>query len=108
MLGGYPRDPAALQPGTAAGGAVWAAAMVRARPGFPATERPEHPPRRRQDCHTGANPADNYWRSGNVLGAVELTSGIIQRVVRRAGANLAVNETPPDTGRPVIGTPIPD
>ena len=57
---------------------------------------------------TGANPADNYWRTGNMLGAIELTSGIIQRVVRGAGADLAVNEPHPDTGRPVIGTPIPD
>jgi hypothetical protein len=57
---------------------------------------------------SGANPADNYWRTGNMLGAIELTSGIIQRVVRGAGADLAVNEPHPDTGRPLIGTPIPD
>jgi hypothetical protein len=44
---------------------------------------------------TGANPADNYWRTGNMLGAIELTSGIIQRVVRGAAADLAVNEPHP-------------
>jgi hypothetical protein len=56
---------------------------------------------------TGANPADNYWRTGNMLGAIELISGIIQRVIRGAGADQAVHEPHLDTGRPVIGPPIP-
>jgi hypothetical protein len=57
---------------------------------------------------TGSNPADNYWRAGNMLGAVELKTGIIHRVVRGTGAGLAVNEPHPDSGRPVMGTPIPE
>jgi hypothetical protein len=31
---------------------------------------------------TGNNPADNFWRQGNMLGAIELESGLISRVVR--------------------------
>jgi hypothetical protein len=57
---------------------------------------------------TGADPTDNYWRRGNMLAAIELTSGIIQRVVRGAAADLAINEPHPDTGRPIISTSIPD
>lgn len=57
---------------------------------------------------TGTNPADNYWRNGNMLGAIELESGTITRTVRGTGANLAVNAPHPDTGKPMIGTPIPE
>ena len=42
-----------------------------------------------------------------MLGAIELISGIIQRVIRGAGADQAVHEPHLDTGRPVIGPPIP-
>ena len=42
-----------------------------------------------------------------MLGAIELISGIIQRVTRGAGADQAVHEPHLDTGRPVIGPPIP-
>ncbi len=57
---------------------------------------------------TGTNPADNYWRKGNMLGAIELNSGTITRIVQGTGANLAVNTLHPDTGKPIIGTPIPE
>jgi hypothetical protein len=57
---------------------------------------------------TGMNAADNFWRPGNMLGAIELDTGIIHRVVRGTGADLAVNEPHPDTGRPIVGTAIPD
>lgn len=56
---------------------------------------------------SGANPADNYWRIGNMHGAIGLISGIIQRVIRGADADQAVHEPHLDTGRPVIGPPIP-
>jgi len=56
---------------------------------------------------TGNNPADNFWRHGNMLGAIELETGIISRVVRGTGVEMSVNETHPDTKRPIIGTLIP-
>jgi hypothetical protein len=57
---------------------------------------------------TGANPADNYWRSGNMLGAIELESGSIWRIVSGTGADLSANSMHPDTGHPIVGTKIPD
>jgi hypothetical protein len=56
---------------------------------------------------TGSNPADNYWRQGNMLGAIDLDSGQILRTVCGSGADLHVNSAHPDTGRPIVGTQIP-
>ena len=56
---------------------------------------------------TGNNPADNFWRQGNMLGAIEIETGIISRAVRGTGAEMSVNEAHPDTKRPIIGTLIP-
>jgi hypothetical protein len=56
---------------------------------------------------TGTNPADNYWRSGNMLGAIDLSTGIIRRAVRGSGKDLTVNPHHPETGEPIHGTPIP-
>jgi len=57
---------------------------------------------------TGTNPADNYWRQGNMLGAVALDNGIIWRVVSGSGASQSTNHLHPDTGCPILGTKIPD
>jgi hypothetical protein len=57
---------------------------------------------------TGQNPADNYWRQGNLLGAIALDSGTIWRVVSGSGARLSVDRLHPDTGVPIPGTTIPD
>jgi hypothetical protein len=57
---------------------------------------------------TGTNPADNYWRQGNMLGVIDLESGKILRSVCGSGAELRVNDPHPDTGRPIIGAEIPD
>jgi hypothetical protein len=56
---------------------------------------------------TGSNAANNFWRHGNMLGAIELETGIISRVERGTGAEMSVNETHPDTKRPIVGTLIP-
>ena len=56
---------------------------------------------------TGANPADNFWRPGNMLGAVNLVAGVIERVVRGTGAEMTVNEAHPDSGQPLTGTCLP-
>jgi len=56
---------------------------------------------------TGDNPADNFWRHGNMVGAVELASGEIVRVVQGTGAGMAVDGAHPDTGRAIAGTAVP-
>ena len=56
---------------------------------------------------TGSNPADNFWRSGNMLGAIE-EAGRIVRVVRGTGIDQHVNKLHPDTGAQIVGTEIPD
>jgi hypothetical protein len=56
---------------------------------------------------TGNNPADNFWRQGNILGAIELETGLISRVVRGTGVEMSLNEAHPDTRRPIVGTLIP-
>jgi glutathione synthase/RimK-type ligase-like ATP-grasp enzyme len=56
---------------------------------------------------TGSNPADNYWRQGNMLGAIDLEAGGIFRVVCGTGAGLEINGNHPDTGHPIVGTLIP-
>lgn len=57
---------------------------------------------------TGANPADNYWRAGNLLAAVNLGTGELRRVVRGTGASLTVNTQHPDSAAPIIGFRLPD
>ncbi len=57
---------------------------------------------------TGQNPADNFWRRGNMVGAIDLRTGQIVRVVRGTGVEMAIDGYHPDTGRPIAGTPIPD
>ena len=57
---------------------------------------------------TGDNPADNFWRAGNMIGAIDVASGRITRAVRGTGMDQRVNEPHPDTMYPVVGTIIPD
>ena len=42
-----------------------------------------------------------------MLGAIELETGLISRVVRGTGVEMSLNEAHPDTRRPIIGTLIP-
>lgn len=56
---------------------------------------------------TGTNPADNYWRAGNMLGAIDLSTGRITGVVRGTGSMMRLDEAHPDTGRAVKGFEIP-
>ena len=57
---------------------------------------------------TGTNPADNFWRPGNMRGAVNLLTGAVERVVRGTGAGMTGEDAHPDTGQPLVGTRIPD
>lgn len=57
---------------------------------------------------TGANPADNFWRTGNLLAAVDLGTGELRRVMRGSGAELTVNPDHPDTAAPIVDFRLPE
>ena len=57
---------------------------------------------------TGNNAADNYWRAGNRLGAIDLATGQITRVVVGTGLDLKQDELHPDTQQAIVGTTIPN
>jgi hypothetical protein len=57
---------------------------------------------------SGANLADNYWRSGNMLARLDLASGTVQRVTSGAGLELAEHTVHPDTQTPMIGLSVPN
>lgn len=57
---------------------------------------------------TGAHVADNFWRSGNLLGAIDPASGRLTRVVRGVGPGQETVECHPDTGFRLVGAVIPD
>lgn len=54
------------------------------------------------------NIADNYWRSGNMLGSVNQETGIIERVVTGAGDSYREITVHADTGISLIGYQLPD
>ena len=56
---------------------------------------------------TGINPADNYWRPGNRLAAINLGTGRLDRVVQGTGLTLEEDKRHPDTGQVIVGTVIP-
>lgn len=51
----------------------------------------------------GENVADNYWRQGNLLARIDLSTGKILAVSSGSGVNLKMHETHPDTGVAMIG-----
>jgi hypothetical protein len=57
---------------------------------------------------TGANPADNFWRPGNLLAALDAGSGRVIRVQQGAGADQREPESHPDTGGRLLDLTIPD
>ncbi len=46
----------------------------------------------------GSNPADNFWRTGNLLAALDPGTGAVGRIIRGAGPDQAEIERHPDTG----------
>lgn len=72
--------------------------------------RPSGPMVSRAVCKiaTGSNLADNFWRAGNMVGAVDLPTGTIARTVRGAGADMQVDVPHPDSGEPIVGFAVPD
>ena len=57
---------------------------------------------------TGVNAADNYWRAGNRLGAIDIATGNITRVVCGTGLTLEEDGLHPDTQQPIVGTTVPN
>lgn len=59
---------------------------------------------------TGSNVVDNFQHggSGNLLGAVEIATGRVQRVIAGVGDRQVVNPRHPDTGAELVGRVIPD
>lgn len=56
----------------------------------------------------GANIADNFWRAGNLLAALEADSGRILRVVQGTGLDQVELEDHPVSGRRLLGATLPD
>ncbi len=52
--------------------------------------------------------ADNFWRQGNMLGALDTQSGVIQRAITGTAAALREVTVHPDTGRSLVGFELPD
>ncbi|MGH7071176.1 MAG: sugar-transfer associated ATP-grasp domain-containing protein [Acetobacteraceae bacterium] len=53
------------------------------------------------------NPADNYWRAGNLLGALD-RAGTLMRAMTGIGAAVRDVATHPDTGATLNGLAVPD
>ncbi|MBT7612184.1 MAG: hypothetical protein HN577_03105, partial [Rhodospirillaceae bacterium] len=56
----------------------------------------------------GANMADNFWRDGNMMGAIDPDSGEVTRVVRGMAVDTEILEEHPDTRQPLVGRVIPE
>lgn len=57
---------------------------------------------------TGANMADNFWRPGNLLAAIDGDSGRIRRVVQGVGPAQVELDAHPNSGAPIRGVVLPD
>lgn len=57
---------------------------------------------------TRSQIADNFWRKGNMLAAIDLASGKIVRTITGTGAALEVVQTEPATGLTLQGFVVPD
>ena len=57
---------------------------------------------------TGDNIADNFWRPGNMLAAVDAGSGEVTRVVQGVGPQQVERDDHPDTGNTLTGLVLPD
>ena len=51
--------------------------------------------------------ADNFWRTGNMIAAVELESGRMTRAVRGTGQEMEVDFVHPQTAQPIVGAQVP-
>jgi hypothetical protein len=56
----------------------------------------------------GDNPADNFWRPGNLLAGLDAGDGRVVRVIQGTGADQLELERHPDTEQPLLGATLPD
>lgn len=56
----------------------------------------------------GGNVADNFWRAGNLLAAIDGDSGTVTRVASGLGHDSRTHEVHPDTGVRLLGLALPD
>ena len=56
----------------------------------------------------GDNIADNFWRPGNILAALDPADGRITSIVTRDGLDLVRHDAHPVTGAALIGQTLPD
>ena len=49
---------------------------------------------------TGQTPADNFWRRGNMVGAIDTQTGQIMRVFQGSGADMTIDVSHPDDRSP--------
>ena len=56
---------------------------------------------------TGAHVADNFWRRGNMLAAIDIPTGRITRVVTGVGPDQRIVDRHPDSGETILGTVVP-
>ena len=56
----------------------------------------------------GTNTADNFWRPGNLLAELDIASGRVLRVMRRANHGFEAITHHPDSGTPLVGTTVPN
>ncbi|NPD66307.1 hypothetical protein HN018_23535 (plasmid) [Lichenicola cladoniae] len=54
------------------------------------------------------NVADNFWRPGNMIAAVNVGTGTTERVVRGTGMEMEVDFDHPETGKRLVGAVLPD
>jgi Sugar-transfer associated ATP-grasp len=56
----------------------------------------------------GDNPADNFWRPGNLLAGLDAGTGQVRRVIQGTGSDQVELERHPDTDQPLVGATLPD
>ena len=56
----------------------------------------------------GANPADNFWRPGNLLAGLDAADGRVTRVIQGTGADQLELDRHPDTEQPLLGAILPE
>lgn len=57
---------------------------------------------------TGDHAADNFWRTGNMLGQVDVANGTVLRAVQGVGVDHREVSHHPDTGAVITGATLPD
>ncbi|MSP82933.1 MAG: hypothetical protein EXQ94_08370 [Alphaproteobacteria bacterium] len=57
---------------------------------------------------TGSHVADNFWRTGNILAALDPATGAVVRAIQGIAQRRTELSHHPDTGRPLVGATVPD